>query len=338
MRCLVVLVALMLIEAAGATTPNAPGPSLFAVGLGLSGISPFPLPDEIGSLGGTRAPAVSATRALAFGAGDKVYVLRGQHVRQVAQAPAEAARAQEIDAISWAPNGKSLAFGVAGSTWTVWSVRADGKNLRRLGSGRRPRWSPDGRWVAVETRLDTSANGHAIGVISPTRRTTRTIARVGATATVSGPSWSWEGKALAFTTKVRNAAWVTIAHGPGLRRVKRVARGFDPEWSPVANLLVVARSTGIFVLDSWGSVLRRVGICEQLSLVLCRAPEWSPDGSRIAWLTGKDFFGELRATDRGPTRGHIVVVGRYMTEPLAWSRDGRTIFGVASQVGPPPSM
>ena len=166
----------------------------------------------------------------------------------------------------------------------------------------------------------------------------RTIAKTGGRTIVYGPRWSRTGDALAFTASVRGVGWVTVASGRALGRVNTLAKGSEPDWSPIDNRLVVARPTGIFVLNRVGSVLRRVGSCEQLSLILCRAPKWSRDASHIAWLTGQGQSCELRATERGLRRGHMVAVGRELTGPLAWSRDGQTIFGVGSQVHLPPSM
>jgi WD40-like Beta Propeller Repeat len=48
---------------------------------------------------------------------------------------------------AWAPNGKRLAFSRG---QLVWTVRADGLDLRRLAVGGHPAWSPDGARIAYD--------------------------------------------------------------------------------------------------------------------------------------------------------------------------------------------
>ena len=48
---------------------------------------------------------------------------------------------------AWSPNGRRIAFTRAGSVYTV---RADGLDERKLAQGANPDWSPDGERIAFD--------------------------------------------------------------------------------------------------------------------------------------------------------------------------------------------
>jgi hypothetical protein len=56
------------------------------------------------------------------------------------------------DQPAWSPNGRRLAFVRGGSVWTI---RADGLDERRLARGAHPDWSPDGRRLAFDRDGET---------------------------------------------------------------------------------------------------------------------------------------------------------------------------------------
>jgi len=92
--------------------------------------------------------------------------------------------------ISWAPDGKKLAFTRNGF---VYSVTADGRRERRLARGLAPSWSPDGNHIAF------IRNG-TIYVLDVQRHEERRVARA------DELSWSPDGKALVVAHAIKPPA------------------------------------------------------------------------------------------------------------------------------------
>ena len=187
---------------------------------------------------------------------------------------------------SYSPDGNRVAFMRDGAIWTM---AADGRRQRLLRAKPtcprdedncvhldEPRWSPDGRLIAV--RADQFAYG-------PGRR-----------------------------ALPRPGLWLIDARTG--RYVRRIVRGdkvgrapFEPDWSPDGKRLVYrtsfqqdemkggASGGNIWVVDRSGRNNRRLvhrkGMAEA-------SPVWSPDGKQVAWIglgfTSGDVAFDVRAT------------------------------------------
>jgi TolB protein len=174
---------------------------------------------------------------------------------------------------SFSPDGNRIAF-VRGDA--VWTMASDGTGQRRLRAGPRcarandcveldePRWSPDGRVIAVRAEQLTYGRGRrasprpGLWLISAT--TGRFLRRVVPTDAhghaPSAPDWSPDGRRLVYGTAF------------GQDEVKGGASG--------GNLYVVDRS---------GRNRRRIVHRRRLAET---HPVWSPDGRYIAWI-GLDY-------------------------------------------------
>jgi Tol biopolymer transport system component len=130
---------------------------------------------------------------------------------------------------AWTRDGTRLAFaqvenGAAGSTASIWSMRADGSDKRQLtstltGFDASPTWSPDGvhlafvRYYAGEadiTILDTS-NG--------------ALTRVPFPGLEANPAWSPDGDLIAFTYVGTRNLYTMRPNGSHVR-----LRTIDPAW------------------------------------------------------------------------------------------------------------
>jgi TolB protein len=107
------------------------------------------------------------------------------------------------DRILWAelsPDGERIAFEIIGAELFV--VGLDGTDLVSLGRGERPRWSPDGRWIAYMITEDDgyrmlSSDIYAIGRDGGGRTAvTQTADRL-----EMNPCWSPDGGAIACDTR-----------------------------------------------------------------------------------------------------------------------------------------
>jgi dipeptidyl aminopeptidase/acylaminoacyl peptidase len=148
-----------------------------------------------------------------LGAGISTMRTDGTGLVRLTGPPPEAADA------AFSPDGRSLAFTrVARRSHQFWFANADGTRPHAVlragpdGAGA-PAWSPDGRWLAFDAGPETHTR---ISVVHPDGTALRTL--------VDGadPTWSWDGKTIAFTRSGRSPGiWkigVDGAAPPPLRR------------------------------------------------------------------------------------------------------------------------
>jgi Tol biopolymer transport system component len=177
------------------------------------------------------------------------------------------------------------------SPWpAIWSIRPDGslrhRILRNRQNGKRPRLSPDRRWVAFDGAPPGKAplSDFDIQIVRLDGSGLRTITR-SAQWDVDA-QWSPDGKRLSFSrlpprSPDEHAAslWVVNRNGSGLHRL---ARGFGARWSPDGTKLVYEASTGAGTSD-----LSVIGADGTDPRPLLTAPGieqpagWSPDGTSI---------------------------------------------------------
>jgi len=132
---------------------------------------------------------------------------------------------------AWSWDGARLAFaqlenGPAGTTTTIWTMRADGSDKRQVtstltGFDATPTWSPDGATLAFRRYYSGDAD---ITVVSLATGALRRIAMPGQQ---SSPAWSPDGSLIAF---VQNAGPVQniFTIRPDGQRVR--LRTVDPAW------------------------------------------------------------------------------------------------------------
>ena len=194
---------------------------------------------------------------------------------------------------AWSPDGTRLAFtrSVTGTRtgWAidVYIVDLDGTNLRRVttsGTAFAPTWSPNGRRIAY-LGVVGSSESHRLHVVNADGSGDHTLLAAsratwapGGHALIWPPTWSPDGRRIAFSRATRSRAtappwtsfeiYVINPDGTGLRGLTRTtvtrpprlsAEGIWPAWSPDGKQIVfVSMPNRIQVMNADGSGLRTV--------------------------------------------------------------------------------
>ena len=208
----------------------------------------------------------------------------------------------------WSPDSQSLLFASAtpAELGQWWIARLDGGGRHPVGrwearSGyepRSPRWSPRGDTLVYETfARPTPPKGHGVFTGGPMRGPATEIDIVRADGTriaviprAAAPSWSPDGRRLAFTRVVPlvsyfgDSAYSLWIAGPSGQDAHRVRRGYDlaVDWSPNGRLLVSAAEGDVYLLRPDGSGLRRV--TNDPSGGQITGLWWIRDGSHLRFL------------------------------------------------------
>jgi Tol biopolymer transport system component len=198
----------------------------------------------------------------------------------------EPAQCVDIESVAWAPDGHRLALGCT----SMGASAYDGLYIADARTGastiirpfRRPEtdwtdlaWSPDGSTLAFITHGDIAlVRGDGSGYrILPT----------GTQGFDRSPSWSADGRRIAYATRVASR-WVVYAVDLDGSHRPRVARqGSWPAWSPAGGAIAYLSDCGVrLVTPSGKSLSRCIGVKG--------APVWSPDGRKIAMAMGKGVY------------------------------------------------
>jgi len=178
------------------------------------------------------------------------------------------------------PNGRLVAFD-AGDALAL--MRIDGSGFRRLpahsADDGEPAFSPSGKRIAF------SAGGIAVAQQPPPPRAIWTSDLAGGaerlvTALGTSPSWSTHDW-IAFLRA--DGVYRVRPNGRGLRRLVRLARCTDVDWSPGGTKLAFACLTlhsggRLYVADGDGRHVRRV----PTRYLSPEAVAWAPSGKRLA--------------------------------------------------------
>ena len=227
------------------------------------------------------------------------------------------------------------------SPWpSIWTVRAGGSQPRRIlrnrQNAKRPRLSPDRRWVAFDGAPPGKQviGDFDIQLVRSDGTGLRTL--TDSAQWDVDAQWAPDGRSLTFTRMPPGADWLHAwvwtmrRDGTGLRRV---ARGQLARWSPDgANLILDApteRSDGdLFVVGADGGKPRLLLASPELD----QPAGWSPDGKKILFTRFNDSSG--RDTDVYVMNADGTGVRR-LGPGLAggWSPDGTKIVFAESYPG-----
>lgn len=246
---------------------------------------------------------------------------------------------------AWSPDGTQMAVTLAGAdSTTIGVVDAAGGEVRELGWGHAPSWSPTGERLAW---LRTPGPG---GVTPEDLRSVLVLATAGSWATIETPigmlrgasavAWSPDGSRLAtsgmdcrecpdgpIAGDPPSAIFTVTVGGYAVRQLTSGSLDGDPSWSPdgrqvtfmrydlgsgVAQALVVSADGGDPTPLYNGAASHAM-------------PAWSPDGTRLAVGTEDGVV----VSDGAGANASVLVSG-VRASGVRWSPDGQDIAFVAA--------
>jgi Tol biopolymer transport system component len=142
------------------------------------------------------------------------------------------------------------------------------------------------------------------------------------------PSWSCDGKTIAFTSMIQNALGVYLVDSSGAN-VRRLVEGegVGITWSPDSKWLCFSRASSLHKIKANGDSLTRLN-----TYIGSIRPSWSPDGGRIAFVQRDppDLSGIWLYDVRTETASQLVSFGDYPS----WNPSGNEIVVLDAQVDP----
>ena len=206
----------------------------------------------------------------------------------------------------------------------IWAATVDGSTEpRRLTFGPKrdatPRWSPDGRWLAFTSARDSDL---AQLYVSPVDAPGEARRLTDLQEEVTAPVWAPDGSRLAFTARDHDRDDDLEDRVRPPRRIDRLQYRLDKEgWT-------VRRTHHVWIVgleDGDGPTQLTSGDFEDLD------PTWSPDGSRIAFVSARhDDWDLSTASDvyvvpspGGDPQRLTATDGAYARP--SWSPDGSSI-------------
>jgi tol-pal system beta propeller repeat protein TolB len=175
---------------------------------------------------------------------------------------------------AWSPDGTRIVFSrVVSGTHEIYTIRPDGTGLTRLTNNsfedQDPAWSPDGLKIAFTTNRDGDYEVYTMNALDGTAPTNLT----NSPGRESRPDWSPDGSKILFD---RNDSAV------------------DAGWLGSAEIMC---------MGSDGSGVIRM--TTDASSIVDFQPRWSPDGTRLVFVTDRDGIGVNNELYVGDTNGCV---------------------------------
>jgi Tol biopolymer transport system component len=196
------------------------------------------------------------------------------------------------DAPNWSPNGKRIVFtSFRHGRGEIYVVNSDGSGEQRLTTNPAAddlaTWSPDGSRIVYVSSRDGNLEIYVMNAdgTGQTRLTTEPEDDF-------SPSWSPDGQRIVFRSNRDENGEIYVMNADGTRQTRvtfNPASDHSPAWGPKGQIAFVStrQGNGIYVMNDDGTDVRRVTTFAPNRNEY--RPNWSPDGSKIAFQADRDI-------------------------------------------------
>lgn len=239
-----------------------------------------------------------------------------------------------IEEFDISPDGGLLVFkSAAGGSYDLWTVPTAGGEPTRIttmaGREMSPRFSPDGRWIAFEADFG-GTDVRDIYVVPSGGGESRRL--TDHPLNESGISWAPDSRGIYFNTSMywdNSVAAVDIETG----EIERVGPGGSGQLSADGAMFAFTRNTrpqddaqsnqDIWVMPAAGGDAR--ALTPNTFDWRDTEPRWSPDGTRLAFVSDRNGFNNLGVLDVATGDATMLLTEDVEHSEPRWSPDGRWI-------------
>lgn len=159
----------------------------------------------------------------------------------------------------------------------------------------------------------------------------------GVSAHCSSPTWSPDGKRLAFVQQDRRGNSDIVVLDVETGRTRRLTDSHfintEPTWNPAGTVIAFTsdRDGGpqVFLMEEDGSNVRRLTTEGNYNA----SPSWSPNGAMIAYVSRFEGKFDLFVYKLGEGKAYQITTGVASSEGPAWSPDERRLVFTSTRTG-----